>query len=273
MLSKRLIPCLDVSAGRVVKGTNFVGLVDAGDPVELAKRYNELGADELVFLDISATHEAKQVTLQLIESVAKQVFIPFTVGGGIQHIETIDALLSHGADKVSLNSIAVRNPSLITQSSSRFGSQCVVVAIDAQRVSGEPNQRHLDSEIALDSQSRYEVMINGGRLGTGIDVVKWVSRMVQMGAGEILVTAMHCDGTKQGYDIELMQALRGCSVPVIASGGAGTIQHVVDALQVSDAALLASVLHFGELTIQDIRHACQLAGLPMRDMHEWDSNL
>ncbi|NDD66105.1 imidazole glycerol phosphate synthase subunit HisF [bacterium] len=265
MVTKRLIPCLDVHAGRVVKGTHFVDLRDAGDPVELADRYNQLGADELVLLDIGATHESRGITLQLIESVAKRVFIPFTVGGGIQSIDTIATLLDHGADKVSLNSVAVKNPSLVESASRQFGAQCVVVAIDAQPVrldAARPSG--VEASIALDDQSAYEVVINGGRIRTGIDVLKWAQRMVSCGAGELLVTAMHCDGVKQGYDLSLMRALSRLSVPIIASGGAGHASHVVEVLQVSDAALLASVLHFGTLTLSELRHSCHTAGLPMR---------
>lgn len=265
MVTKRLIPCLDVHAGRVVKGTHFVDLRDAGDPVELADRYNQLGADELVFLDIGATHESRDITLQLIKAVAKRVFIPFTVGGGIQSIDTIGALLDHGADKVSLNSVVVKQPALVEAASRKFGAQCVVVAIDAQPVSLDASQPSgVDPSVALDDQSVYEVVINGGRVRTGIDVVKWAERVVLYGAGELLVTAMHCDGAKQGYDLSLMRSLSSLSVPVIASGGAGALSHVVEVLQVSDAALLASVLHFGTFTVSEVRQSCVAAGLPMR---------
>jgi len=267
MVTKRLIPCLDVHAGRVVKGTHFVDLRDAGDPVELADRYNQMGADELVFLDIGATHESRDITLQLIAAVAKRVFIPFTVGGGIQSIDTIGTLLDHGADKVSLNSVAVKNPALVAEASRQFGAQCVVVAIDAQPVQvTEPRSVPVDPSVALDEQSMYEVVINGGRVRTGIDVLKWAQRVVGLGAGELLVTAMHCDGAKQGYDLSLMRALSHVSVPVIASGGAGMASHVVDVLQVSDAALLASVLHFGTLTLAGLRQSCLAVGLPMRTL-------
>ena len=248
MPAKRIIPCLDIKNGRVVKGTNFVGLRDAGDPVELAKVYNEQGADELVFLDITASHEKRDIVLDLVKAVAKQIFIPFTVGGGIGDIETIEALLLGGAEKVSLNTAAIKNPELINQAAQRFGRQCVVVAIDAKRVG-----------------DHWEVFTHGGRNPTGLDVIAWAKQVAERGAGEILLTSMDADGTKAGYDLALTQkAYETLEIPVIASGGAGTLEHVVDVLAVSDAALLASLLHYGELTVAQIKAAAAQVQLPVR---------
>lgn len=250
MLAKRIIPCLDVHGGRVVKGVNFVNLRDAGDPVALAQAYNQAGADELVFLDITATHEDRGVLLDIIERTASQVFIPLTVGGGIGDLETIKAILRAGADKVSLNSAAVRHPELVNQASERFGRQCIVVAIDARRV-GE----------------RWTVWVRGGRQDTGKDAIAWAEEVVQRGAGELLVTSMDADGTKAGYDLQLTQTIaQRVSVPVIASGGAGTYAHIGDVLTQGQAAaaLLASLLHYGEVSVSQIKQHLSDRGIPVR---------
>ena len=245
MLAKRILPCLDVKAGRVVKGVNFVNLKDAGDPVELAKLYNEAGADELVFLDITATHEDRDVIYDVVYRTAEQVFIPLTVGGGISSPETIKKLLRAGADKVSINSAAVRDPDLINRASSRFGTQCIVVAIDAKRRSSD------------DAQSpQWDVYVRGGRENTGLDAVEWACDVVARGAGELLITSMDADGTQAGYDLSLTEAIaRRVDVPVIASGGAGTCEHIYQALTTgkAEAALLASLLHYGQLSIAEIK--------------------
>jgi cyclase len=243
MLAKRILPCLDVKAGRVVKGINFVNLKDAGDPVELAKAYNDAGADELVFLDITATHEDRNIIFDVVYQTAEQVFIPLTVGGGISSLETIKKLLRAGADKVSINSAAVRNPDLINQASDRFGVQCIVVAIDAKRRegSGDPG---------------WDVYVRGGRENTGLDALQWAQEMAKRGAGELLVTSMDADGTQAGYDLELTRAIaQSVEIPVIASGGAGTVEHIHEALTTgqAEAALLASLLHYGQLSITEIK--------------------
>ncbi|MCS7030530.1 MAG: imidazole glycerol phosphate synthase subunit HisF [Gloeomargarita sp. SKYG116] len=250
MLAKRIIPCLDVHAGRVVKGVNFVNLRDAGDPVALAQAYDQAGADELVFLDISATHEGRHALLDVIERTASQVFIPLTVGGGIGDLEMIKAILRAGADKVSLNSAAVRNPELVNQASERFGRQCIVIAIDARWVG-----------------DRWTVWVRGGREDTGKDAIAWAEEVVQRGAGELLVTSMDADGTKAGYDLRLTQTIaERVPVPVIASGGAGNCQHIADVLTHgrAAAALLASLLHYGELTIAEIKAYLHQQGIPVR---------
>ncbi|WP_439637830.1 imidazole glycerol phosphate synthase subunit HisF [Gloeomargarita lithophora] len=250
MLAKRIIPCLDVHGGRVVKGVNFVNLRDAGDPVALAQAYNQAGADELVFLDITATHEDRGVLLDIIERTASQVFIPLTVGGGIGDLDTIKGILRAGADKVSLNSAAVRQPELVNQASQRFGRQCIVVAIDARRVG--------DS---------WTVWVRGGRQDTGKDAIAWAVEVVERGAGELLVTSMDTDGTKAGYDLHLTQTIaQRVSVPVIASGGAGTCEHIGDVLTQGQAAaaLLASLLHYGEVTVSQIKHHLSNRGIPVR---------
>lgn len=241
MFAKRIIPCLDINAGRVVKGVNFVNLKDAGDPVDVAKIYNEAGADELVFLDITATHEARGTVVDMARRVAETVFIPFTVGGGIKSVEDFRSLLGAGADKISINSSAIRDPELISRAADRFGSQCVVVAIDAKR---------------RDDKSGWNVFVNGGRIDTGIDALEWAVRANRLGAGEILLTSMDCDGTKAGYDIELTRAVsENTTIPVIASGGAGTMEHFKDALTEggADAALAASLFHFKEIEINDLK--------------------
>ncbi len=243
MLAKRIVPCLDVKAGRVVKGVNFVDLKDAGDPVELAQAYNAAGADELVFLDITATHENRGIIFDVVQRTAEQVFIPLTVGGGVQSLEGIKLLLRAGADKVSINSAAVRHPELVDRASDRFGSQCIVVAIDARR-------RH-----DLDNPG-WDVYVRGGRENTGIDALHWAEEVTRRGAGEILLTSMDADGTKAGYDLALTQAIASAvDIPVIASGGAGSCEHIYTVLTEAkaEAALLASLLHYGELTIAEIK--------------------
>lgn len=243
MLAKRILPCLDVKAGRVVKGVNFVNLRDAGDPVELAQVYNEAGADELVFLDITATHEDRDIIYDVVYRTAEQVFIPLTVGGGISSLDTIKKLLRAGADKVSINSSAVRDPDFINQASDRFGNQCIVVAIDARRREDPENPG-------------WDVYVRGGRENTGIDALKWAKEVEQRGAGELLVTSMDADGTQAGYDLELTRAIADqVQIPVIASGGAGTCHHIYEALTEgkAEAALLASLLHYGQLTVAEIK--------------------
>jgi len=251
MLAKRIIPCLDVNAGRVVKGTNFVDLRDAGDPVVLAAFYDHEGADELVFLDITASAEERSIIYDVVRRTAEQVFIPFTVGGGIRSIEDIRNLLKAGADKVSLNTAAVKNPSLITDSARRFGSQCIVVAIDARQV----------------GEQRWEVYTHGGRTPTGLDVVEWAKRVEALGAGEILLTSMDRDGTKDGYDNLLNRTVsRAVSIPLIASGGAGNLQHLADALTEgeADAVLAASIFHYREYSIKEAKEFLEKRGIPVR---------
>lgn len=241
MYAKRIIPCLDVKNGRVVKGVNFVNLIDAGDPVECAAVYDKAGADELVFLDITASSDARDTVVDMVEAVAKRVFIPFTVGGGIRSVEDFRKILNAGADKVSVNSAAVKNPELIKEAAEKFGSQCVVVAIDAKRKA---------------DGSGWEVYLNGGRVNTGIDALEWAKKAEELGAGEILLTSMDCDGTKAGYDIELTRAIsENASIPVIASGGAGAMEHFLDAFRAgkADAVLAASLFHFKEIEICDLK--------------------
>ncbi|NPA26463.1 MAG: imidazole glycerol phosphate synthase subunit HisF [Chloroflexi bacterium] len=255
MLAKRIIPCLDIKDGRVVKGVNFVNLRDAGDPIEQARLYDQQGADELVFLDISATPEGRATTVELVARVADQVFMPFTVGGGIRTVEQMRRLLLAGADKVSVNSAAVRTPHLLTEGAMRFGSQCIVLAIDAKRVSGpgEP--------------PRWEVYISGGREPTGLDAVEWAVRGVELGAGEILLTSIDADGTLAGYDLELTRAIADAvPVPVIASGGAGTKAHFAEVFQQgrADAALAASLFHDGKLSIPELKAYLAEQGIPVR---------
>jgi imidazole glycerol-phosphate synthase subunit HisF len=245
VLSKRIIPCLDVDKGRVVKGTNFIDIKDAGDPVELAERYYHQGADELCFLDITASHEARKATYEIIEKTAKKIFIPLTVGGGVSSVEDASRLLQAGADKVSINSSAVRNPRLISELAASFGSQCVVIAIDVKRT----NQ----------TKSSWEVFVRGGREATSIDAIDWALDTTKAGAGEILLTSMDRDGTNIGYDLEITKRISDLvNVPVIASGGAGSLQDIIEAFKSgADAALLASLLHFGKLTIAEIKAAMQ----------------
>lgn len=251
MLAKRIIPCLDVTGGRVVKGTNFVDLRDAGDPVEIARRYDEQGADELTFLDITATSDERDLILKVIEDVAAQVFIPLTVGGGVRKAEDVRRLLNAGADKVSINSAGVNNPDLIAETSSSYGSQAIVVAIDAKRR----------------GDGTWEVYTRGGRTPTGIDAVEWAKKVEKLGAGEILLTSMDGDGTKAGFDLELTRAVSdSVSIPVIASGGVGNLQHLVDGIVVghADAVLAASIFHFGEYTIEEAKRYMQDRGIPVR---------
>ena len=250
MLSKRVIPCLDIKDGRVVKGVNFVNLRDAGDPVEQARLYDEQGADELVFLDISATHEGRKTTLELVSRVAEAVFMPLTVGGGIREVNDMRSLLLAGADKISVNSAAVKNPKLLSEGAARFGAQCMVLAIDARR-----------------KDSSWEVYVNGGRIPTGMDAVEWAVRGVELGAGEILLTSMDADGTLAGYDIALTrQIAESVSVPVIASGGAGTPLHFADVLTAgkADAALAASLFHDGKLRIPDLKRELEKMNVAVR---------
>ena len=252
MHAKRIIPCLDVNCGRVVKGVNFVNLRDAGDPIEVAKIYNEAGADELVFLDITASHEARGTVVDMVRKVAETVFIPFTVGGGISTVEDFRRLLQEGADKISINSAAIRNPRLITDAADKFGRQCVVVAIDAKRRT---------------SGDGWNVYINGGRIDTGLDALTWARIADKLGAGEILLTSMDCDGTKAGYDIELTRAVSDAvSIPVIASGGAGTMEHFKDAMTdgAADATLAASLFHFREIEISDLKNYLKSEGVSVR---------
>ncbi len=252
MYAKRIIPCLDIHNGRVVKGVNFVNLRDAGDPVEVAKLYNRAGADELVFLDITATHEARSTVLDLARRVAEAVFIPFTIGGGIKTVEDFRILLKEGADKISINSSAIRNPELIREAAEKFGRQCVVVAIDAKRRA---------------DGTGWNVYRNGGRVDTGLDAIAWAKQADALGAGEILLTSMDCDGTKAGYDLALTRTIsESVSVPVIASGGAGNMEHFKDALTIgkADAALAASLFHFREIEIMDLKRYLHSENVPVR---------
>lgn len=254
VLAKRILPCLDVNAGRVVKGVNFVNLRDAGDPVELAKRYDEAGADELVFLDITATHEERDTILDVVQKTAEQVFIPLTVGGGIQSLEHIKNLLRAGADKVSINSGAVRNPDLVNEASQQVGKQSIVIAIDARRRESVDNPG-------------WEVYVRGGRKNTGIDALTWAKEMEKRGAGELLVTSMDADGTQGGYDLSLTRAIsEAVEIPVVASGGAGNVKHIGEAFTEgkAEAALLASLLHYGQLTVSEIKQYLGQQGISVR---------
>ncbi|MEB3826130.1 imidazole glycerol phosphate synthase subunit HisF [Phormidium sp. CCY1219] len=254
MLAKRILPCLDVNAGRVVKGVNFVNLQDAGDPVELAQVYNDAGADELVFLDITATHEDRDIIIDVVYRTAEKVFIPLTVGGGIQSLETIKKLLRAGADKVSINSAAVRNPEFIDEASDRFGNQCIVVAIDARRRKDPENPG-------------WDVYVRGGRENTGLDAIAWAQEVESRGAGELLVTSMDADGTQAGYDLELTRTIADrVEIPVIASGGAGNCQHIYEAVSAgkAEAALLASLLHYGQLSVAEIKTYLATHQVPVR---------
>jgi cyclase len=284
MLAKRVIPCLDVDRGRVVKGTNFLNLRDAGDPVQVAARYEQEGADELVFLDITASHEARSIMLDVVRRTAEQVFMPLTVGGGIRTIEDIRALLNAGSDKVSINSAACKNPDFVRQAAQRFGSQCIVVNIDPKRVrrvqesearaqeSGARNPEPLTTHQSLLTSDRapdevWEVHINGGRVPTGLEAVAWARQVEELGAGEIVLTCMDCDGTKDGYDLEITRAVsEAVSIPVVASGGAGRPEHLADAILVgkADAALAASIFHFGEFTIRQTKEVMAARGIPVR---------
>ncbi|HEM3687258.1 TPA: imidazole glycerol phosphate synthase subunit HisF [Streptococcus suis] len=251
MLAKRIIPCLDVKDGRVVKGVNFVNLTDVGDPVDAAKAYYEAGCDELVFLDITATHEERDTTVDMVRRVAEQVFIPFTVGGGIRSVEDMNKMLKAGADKVSVNSSAVANPQLIADCAEKFGNQCVVVAIDAKKV----------------EDGSWHVFVAGGRKDTGIDLLDWAKKVVYLGAGEILLTSMDKDGTKSGFDIEMLNAVANVvTVPIIASGGAGNSQHILEVFEQTPAtgALAASIFHYGEVSIADTKQAMRQSGIEVR---------
>ncbi len=257
-LAKRIIPCLDVDNGRVVKGVNFVGIRDAGDPVEVAKRYNQQGADEITFLDITATSDKRDTLLHVVEEVASEVFIPLTVGGGVRELKDVHNLLNAGADKISVNSTAVFNPDFIKQASGHFGSQCIVVAIDAKQT------RFRDKG---DEQDRWDIFTHGGRKSTGIDAIEWAIKMAEYGAGEILLTSMDGDGTKAGYDLGLTKAVSDAiPIPVIASGGVGNLEHLVEGVKLggADAVLAASIFHFGEYTVQQAKQAMRDAGVEIR---------
>ena len=254
-LAKRIIPCLDVDQGRVVKGVNFVGIRDAGDPVEIARRYNEAGADEITFLDITASHEERDTTVHTVEQIAREVFIPLTVGGGIRALQDIRTMLNAGADKVSINTAAIHNPDLVREAAARFGSQCIVVAIDVKRVSGEGEP------------SRYELFTHGGRKPTGIEAVEWANKMAEYGAGEILLTSMDRDGTRDGFELTITRAITAAvDIPVIASGGVGSLQHLADGVTQggADAVLAASIFHFGEYTVGEAKAFMAGEGITMR---------
>jgi len=254
-LAKRIIPCLDVDNGRVVKGVQFVDIRDAGDPVEVAKRYDQQGADEITFLDIKATHDNRDTMEHVVEAVASQVFIPLTVGGGIRTVDDIRRMLNAGADKVGINSAAVTNPEFVREAAEKFGSQCIVVAIDAKRVSTE------------DEATRWEIFTHGGRKPTGIDAVEWAKKMVDLGAGELLLTSMDKDGTKSGFDLELTRAVSDAvAVPVIASGGVGELQDLTDGVKIgrADAVLAASIFHFGEHTVEEAKQQMASQGIEVR---------
>ena len=254
-LCRRIIPCLDVNAGRVVKGVNFVNLTDAGDPVEIARRYDEQGADEITFLDITATSDDRGLILPIIEAVARQVFIPLTVGGGVRQVSDVQRLLDAGADKVSINSAAVARPELVAEAARHHGSQCIVVALDARRVSG------------ADEAPRWEIFTHGGRRATGLDAVQWARRMADLGAGELLLTSMDRDGTKSGFDLDLTRAVSDAvPVPVIASGGVGTLQHLADGVTLghASAVLAASIFHFGQHTLVEAKAYLAARGIPVR---------
>lgn len=254
-LAKRIIPCLDVDKGRVVKGVQFENIRDAGDPVEVARRYNEEGADEITFLDITASHDGRDTMLHTVERMASEVFIPLTVGGGVRTLEDIRNLLNAGADKVSINSAAVHNPEFVREAAERFGSQCIVIAIDAKKVSAESEA------------NRWEIFTHGGRKPTGLDAVEWAKQMTDYGAGEVLLTSMDRDGTKNGFDIALTRAISDAvAVPVIASGGVGSLQHLVDGVQLggADAVLAASIFHFAEHSVGEAKEYMAAAGIEMR---------
>ena len=251
MLAKRIIPCLDIDRGRVVKGVNFVNLVDAGDPVEVAKAYDAIGADEIVFLDITASSDNRATAVDILSRASEQVFIPLTVGGGIRTAEDFRRMLAAGADKIAVNSAAIKNPQLITEAALKFGSQCVVLAVDAKR----------------NGRGSWDVYLNGGRVNTGLDAIEWVAAAEKVGAGEVLLTSMDCDGTKAGYDVELTRRVaEAVNIPVIASGGAGTMQHFADVLTrgKADAALAASLFHFGEMDMGELKRYLAGQGIPIR---------
>ena len=254
-LAKRIIPCLDVDQGRVVKGVNFVGIRDAGDPVEIARRYNEAGADEITFLDITASHEGRDTTVHTVEQIAREVFIPLTVGGGIRSLQDIRTMLNAGADKVSINTAAIHHPELVADAAARFGSQCIVVAIDVKRVSEG------------DAGTRYELFTHGGRKATGIEAVSWAQKMAELGAGELLLTSMDRDGTRDGFELTITRAITDAvDIPVIASGGVGNLQHLADGVIEggADAVLAASIFHFGEYTVAQAKQFMADQGITMR---------
>ena len=251
MLAKRISPCLDIDKGRVVKGVNFVNLIDAGDPVEIAKAYDAIGADEIVFLDITASSDGRKTAVEILSRASEQVFLPLTVGGGIRTVEDFRTMLSAGADKIAVNSAAIKNPSLITEAAVRFGAQCVVLAVDAKR----------------NARGRWDVYLNGGRVNTGLDAVEWIERAAALGAGEVLLTSMDRDGTKAGYDLELTRAAaEAVNIPVIASGGAGCMQDFADVLTEgkADAALAASLFHFNEIGMRELKEYLAQRGIPVR---------
>ncbi|MGI6730492.1 MAG: imidazole glycerol phosphate synthase subunit HisF [Anaerovoracaceae bacterium] len=255
MLAKRIIPCLDVKDGKVVKGVNFVGIKEMGDPIEYAKEYNKQGADEIVFLDIAATEEGRGTMLDAVRKTAKNVFVPLTVGGGIRSVEDFRELLLAGADKISVNSAAIKNPQLIREASEKFGRQCVVVAIDGKKT----------------DKGNYNVFISGGKVDTGLDVVKWAKEVAKLGAGEILLTSMDADGTKQGYDMDMLNAVcEAVNIPVIASGGCGQLSHFTELFQntKADAALAASIFHYGDLTVGQVKKELDKNGIPVRLLDE-----
>lgn len=257
-LAKRIIPCLDVDNGRVVKGVKFVEIRDAGDPVEIARRYDEQGADEITFLDITASHEDRDTMVHVVEDIASQVFIPLTVGGGIRTLEDIRRMLNAGADKVTINTAAVHNPQLVREAAEKFGSQCIVVAIDAKKVS-QP-----------DEPDRWEIFTHGGRKETGLDAIEWAKKMVSLGAGEILLTSMDRDGTKIGFDLELTRSISDAvTVPVIASGGVGNLEHLADGVLQgkADAVLAASIFHFGEYSVQEAKDFMAAKGVEVRELY------
>ncbi len=272
MLASRVIPCLDVNRGRVVKGTNFLNLRDAGDPVEVAARYEAEGADELVFLDITASHEGRDIMLDVVRRTAEQVFMPLTVGGGIRTIEDIRALLNAGSDKVSINSAACKDPQFVAEAAKRFGSQCIVVNIDPKRIKKgkQPESNALDEIQNPTSNTQnelWEVHINGGRVPTGLEAVSWAKKVEELGAGEIVLTSMDCDGTKDGYDLEITRAVsEAVQIPVVASGGAGKPEHLADAILLgkASAALAASIFHFGEFTIRQTKEVMAKRGIAVR---------
>ena len=270
MLTKRIIPCLDVDAGRVVKGTSFVNIRDAGDPAELAAMYNQEGGDELVFLDITASSDSRDTMVEVVAKVSEEVFIPLTVGGGIRSVEDMRRMLRAGADKVSVNTAAVNDPSLVSKGAAQFGNQCIVVAIDAKKVLPGAGQGSSDKDgLALDSDSRWEVYTHGGRTPTGLDSVNWVRRAVELGAGEILLTSMDADGQLNGYDLDLTRAIsEAVEVPVIASGGAGELAHLYQAFTEgqADAVLAASIFHFGAYSIAQAKEYLSQRGIPIRPL-------